>query len=361
MAGSLAPLTLKCRFRARLMSKPAYIALGILFLSTTTAGPSIAATAKCKAEGIHQVIDENFQLGGIAPPTSWTGTATSFTTLDNFTTPNSGSTTGNKLSTVAWPNILGFKFVGGTVQHVSGGVGPKGSTGSLTSKVSGAAGWEGLIFQTLVGKATSTFDGTINAAKVSGASAICIGDTQDPFFQVGPETANANAGIVNFSFALPSQGNEAVSRLRHGDSWGASFAAYVNNLATPSSELFFNGEERLMYSVSYGISSSGLPVADFIPGLPSGYPITFAESESVIEARLLDILQNGSQSDAPILQGTIDLGGYTSSSIGIRDSIRAQVYDVPAPLPVLGAISAFAFGRKLRRRVLACNSSALNG
>lgn len=343
------------------MNKSVSLAFGILFLSTAAAGPSMAATAKCKAEGTHEVIDENFQLGGIAPPTSWSGTASSYTTLDNFTTPNSGSTPGIKLSTVVWPNDLGFKFIDGTVQHVSGGVGPKGSTGSMISKVSGAAGWKGLVFQTLVGKATSTFDGVINAAKVSGASAICIGDTQDPFFQVGPDTANANTGIVNFSFALPSQGNEAVRGLKDGDSWGASFAAYVNNLATPSSELFFNGEERLMYGVSYGINSSGVPVADFIPGLPSGYPITFVESESVIEAKLLDILQNGSQSDAPIFLGTIDLGGYTSSSIGVRDSIKAQVFDVPGPLPVVGAISAFAFSRKLRRRILVRSSSVLNG
>jgi hypothetical protein len=341
------------------MNKSVSLAFGILFLSTTAAGPSMAATSTCKAEGIHEVIDKNFRLGGIKPPKSWSGIASSYTTLDNFTTPNSGSTPGIKLSTVVWPNDLGFRFINGTVQHVSGGVGPKGSTGSMISKLSGASGWTW--YQTLVGKATSTFDGVINAAKVSGASAFCIGNTQDPFFEVGPDTANANTGIVNFSFALPSQGNEAVRGLRDGDSWGASFAAYVNNLATPSSELFFNGEERLMYGVSYGISSSGVPVVDFIPGLPSGYPIAFVESESVIEAKLLDILQNGSQSDAPIFQGTIDLGGYTSSSIGVRDSIKAQVFDVPGPLPAVGAISAFAFSRKLRRRILVRSSSVLNG
>jgi hypothetical protein len=90
----------------------------------------------------------------------------------------------------------------------------------------------------------------------------------------------------------------------------------------------------------------------FVPGAPSGFPVTFSKTQSQIEAAVLAAVQGGLSSDLTAVSGEIDVSGHTSATIGAEGDIFVAG-SIPEPstfaLLGLGTLSLLAYDRRRRQ------------
>jgi hypothetical protein len=234
-------------------------------------------------------------------------------------------------------------FAPGTVATVAIAVAPSGSISAGGISISGAH----------VGP-------NENTATVSGAAfiapAVPVGSASfgavatDPYpYAMDDQSPFPQGTQIGFTLILPAAGN-SLPPIGSLGNWSVSYASYIADINTSDVDTFYGANPDLLYSLTLSDSAAGFAV-NFVPGSPSGFPVTFSETPSQIDADVLAALEGGFSSDLTAVRGEIDVSGHTSATIGAEGEIHLEG-GVPEPAPML-PIGAGLMGISLvwRRRL----------
>jgi hypothetical protein len=256
--------------------------------------------------------------------------------------------------------LYGIPVTGAKLTFTSTGPGPSGSytpgkvtaddaiTGTLGSVSTGTISISGA--HTGLGTNTATISGkaTVVAGSKPGASASFFANARDPFpFQMQDLSPIPSGTLIDFSLTLPASG----TILPPGEDWSVTYSSAIKDINTSDDTVFYNANPDSLYSMTISSGPGGFS-ANFVPGNPSGFPITFSETPAQIDAAVLADLASGWSSDLTLVSGQINAGGHTSATIGNSLAIEA---DAAAPEPsdflmmAAGALLVF-IGKKHGKR-----------
>jgi hypothetical protein len=254
----------------------------------------------------------------------YSATAIAGAKADGLTGPSYGiPVTGAKLTFTSSGTAVGLpsgSYTPGTVTADDAIAGPLGSISFGTVSISGA--------HTGIGTNTATVSGsaTVKASSLPGASASFFGNAKDPFpFQMQDLSPIPFGTLIDFSLTLPASG----TILPPGEDWSVTYSSAIKDINTSDDGIFYNASPDSLYSMTISSGPGGFS-ANFVPGSPSGFPITFSETPAQIDAAVLAALASGWSSDLLLVSGQINAGGHTSATIGNSLSIEA---DAAAPEP----------------------------
>jgi hypothetical protein len=302
--------------------------LGLLF-----AGTAFAVPFSLKSSG---TFSDSWQFPSGALPTApgavktYTANAIAGASADGSTGPSFGKpVTGTKLTYTSAGTSSGLPsgtFTPGSVTATDAVAGTLGSVSFGTISISGA--------KTGIGTNTATVGGsaTVKPAAKAGAAASFFATAKDPFpFQMQDLSTIPLGTTIDFSLSLAASDND----LRAGDpsnTWNVTYKSFIKDIDTSDVDTFYAADPPLLYSLSLSGGPSGFAV-DFEPGSPSGFPVTFSETKSEIDANMLAALEAGWTGSFAAVSGTIDVGGHVSATIGAEGDIEQAAVGVPIPEP----------------------------
>jgi hypothetical protein len=190
-------------------------------------------------------------------------------------------------------------------------------------------------------KAALCLDGTLTAVQTAGSCTDAVGFT----FALTSFSGFSGADIFSFQ----SAGNNFSYSVQGAGAWSTS-GLTLNYTATAPTGKQFN-----FYTSN--LSSSNNPPLD-----AGNYTVASATQPSAISTFAPPLQANGGlkiyspKITTDIFTGTLNVTGGTISSVtGVVASqiIPPPTSSVPGPLPLLGAVAAFSFSRKMRNRIKA--------
>jgi len=305
-----------------------------LSLSLLLADEAVATPFSIQQDGVF-ADSWVFPAGGALPTAvgatkTWSATATAGATADGVTGAAFGTpVTGTKLTYTSAGTASGLPsgtFTSGTVSAPDSATGSLGSTSSGKITISGA--------RTAIGVNTATIGGgaTVRPAAKKGASASFFATARDPFpFQMQDLSPIPDGTVLDFSLTLPASGNSLPAG-DASDNWTVTYKSWIKDIDTSDVDTFYKAGPALLYSLSLSSGPGGFAV-DFEPGSPAGFPVTFSQSKSDIEAAMLAALEGGWSGDLAAVSGTIDVGGHVSATIGAEGDIDLDAIGSPVPEP----------------------------
>ena len=308
--------------------RPTAVAVSLALLAFPARAADCVADNCTIIESGQQTFTTDFPIGiPVGPlPNNYMGTAYGAAHADGAVAADAGSKQGIKLSIAPGTG----KATPGVVTKTSTIPLPataKGSSSTGSTVLSGSSAIT--TFGGFHGVMKTTYSATLTPMK--GGSADYHGITYDPFpFGVGGLTGT---GLVDFDLTLPSV-NSLVPTMPNGD-WSLTFMAGVSDMSTYDDQAFWGANPALLYSVTFGADASGA-FAHFTAGSPAGFAVTFDQSESDIEAALMNMVTHGSSTDLDVFSGTVDLTGHASATLGNASNFVVDLArPVPEPSPLL--------------------------
>ena len=285
----------------------------------------------------------NFPLSGsFLVVTPYTATALAGAKADGTTGSSYGIPVPGTKLTYTPPNI----WTPGTVVAGDNASGTLGSTSSGSTVIQGNH-----TGPNVAGYNTATVSCTANINVAPGGSASFFGNARDPYpFQMQDLSPIPAGTLLSFSLTLPAAGN-SLTPIGSLGNWSVTYASYIADIDTSDVDTFYAANPALLYSLTLSDSSAGYAVS-FVPGAPSGFPVTFSKTQSQIEAAVLAAVQGGLSSDLTAVSGEIDVSGHTSATIGAEGDIFVAG-SIPEPstfaLLGLGTLSLLAYDRRRRQ------------
>ena len=324
----------------RIICTPCAISLGLLL-----ADQALAVPFSIQSDGTFDG-SWTFPSGGALPTAvgatkPYTATATAGATADGLTGPAFGKViTGTKLTYTSAGLASGLPsgtFTSGTVTAPDKVTAPSGSSSDGKITITGNHTGPDANSATIGGGAT------VKAAAKKGSTASFFATARDPFpFQMQDLSPIPDGTLLNFSLTLPASSNSLPAAGATND-WNVTYKVWIKDIDTSDVTTFYMADPALLYSLSLSSGPSGFSV-DFEPGAPAGFPVTFSQSTSQIDAAMLAALQGGWTGDLSVVNGMIDVGGHVSATLGTEGDIDMEDVGTSAPVPEPANILLIAVG-----------------